>query len=418
MPDDDFKLSLDIEANLSKLDSTLQQAAAKVSSAGAKMQAALFANGVGGQGGGFTGVSGIATPAASGPGVTGTSVSFGGNANIQTQSSINAQLAATQNNRLGGALVSNMSRSMGGGGGGPLGVPGWGRFAAGVAGAGYVGMRAIDSINNELSAYGSVKLAERYRDNLGASGYAERMQAAGQAEASARSVPLIGWAYGARLDMKRAAAYASGDYANSSSPSERAKGAFALRELQNTNNRGFLGGGYGGQLTALYQQSEQFQRDVIGNQGKMAPNDFKNFVREGSNNLKRQYDETVFGQQQKIADITSATQQSQFRAMGGSLFANLAEVQRQFRQPIATLEQQNDPRNRPELDALRKQQSAAMFETIVGSIQPAQEFTPGTIAAGGRVQGMFGQDQKVLQTLTHMDANIGASLMQAVVGRN
>lgn len=469
MPDSNFKLSLNVEADLSRLDNSLSRAASKVSAAGSKMQADLFSRGVGGGGGGLTGVSTIAAPAASGPGVMGTSVSFGGGANISTQSTINAQLqrvaamtampgvagtatafggailpnsiagvmgtgvafggglnAATQstinaqlantaNSKLGVAMVSNIATRMGGGGG--YGMPSWGRMAAGIGGAAYIGKEAIDSAVTMLGAYDNARLAQNYRE-IGSSGYAEQMSAAAAAEAKMRAVPALGWIRGASLDIDRQSAYAAGDYANSASPADKASGAFDLRAIQYRNQQGFMGGGYGGKLTTLSQQSDQFLRDVIGKQGHMAPNDFSAYVSAGIKDLNRTFEETKFTQSQKLQDISSYTQQSQMRALGGNLFANLNEIQRQFSEPIATLERQNNPDNRPELEALRKQQSAATMEALIGGIRPAQEFTPGTMATGSRVQGIFGQDQKTLQTLMHMDANIGASLMQATVGRN
>ena len=424
---DDFKLSVDIEANLTKLDQSLNMAQQKVSQAGQRMQSALFGAGVGGQGGGgFTGASPIATQNAASGHVSGSAVSFGGGANMvpgNTASILEMNSKAQRDAALYrqmqidsilgprggslGAMQSGLAR-LGISAASPLTMA-VGAGAAAITGGNYALPIAIQSQQLQFSA-------QAVRGVQGTGAYAagetfrqldyqiENMQAPG-------NLAIIP---GANTLTRNLSEYLYNK--KTGHPMNFGKAADVSDEIAGFRREVGIGfGGYVGEKAGL-----DFERQQFATKNKVTE------VQLGSAMAKAERDSanTAFDLRRSIIErdrsvdlltLEGNAQMSQLNAFGAGGVAKLIGIRTQFQAERL----KTNPNDAERLAALNRAESSASLEAITSGLQPGQEFTPGMAALGSNeVAGFRGQESKTIKYLMNIDRNLGAGLVDSLVGRN
>lgn len=426
MPDD-FKLSIDIEANLNKLDQSLNMATQKVQTAGRRMQSDLFGAGLGGST--FTGISPMAQQAASGH-VSGMAASFGGGANIAygNANNINAmnlaaaqyasrnasfdreqrlrQLFGPQQTFMGG--LESLAGRFGVSAASPMAITA-GIGAAGIAGANYAlplmiqagQIQQAGNIIRGVSGTGPYAAGEQFRQlqtilqNVQAPGGLRFIPGVNQALRSAieyRSYQTTG--HGTNLGMAAQIA------------DERAG-------FQRETAVGF--GGYTGELENLRFDRAQLAtrvESVRAQLGSAAANAFQADANRAFDqraaNIAR--DRTI-----DLLTIRNQTTQSTLNAFGAPVLSRLVGIRTQFQSERL----KTNPLDFQRLTALSRAESAANLEAITSGTQPAQEFIPGTTAFGAdRVSGLRGQAPETLRVLRQIAGSLDADRITSLVGRN
>ncbi len=390
MPDD-FKLSVDIEANLTKLDNTLNLAQQKVAMAGANMQRSLDLS----VGGGATAMSPIAGGQQGGT-IPGTGISFGGGLNA---SAGNGQRPSYN---LSAEAVSQL---MGGGAGrGGVNKTSKAMAAATRLGAysfaGYAAFKAADTLIGIAGGERQLLLGRSRGDQVA------EYEGAGQIQQTYESVPILG----NLLSSYRKATNGT-DYTASASARRQA------RDL-NLQNKNVFGG-----LDARKREID-FEQNVAqpATLAQMASNgvDRSTLQELSGRQTEHTYAENKrlkFDTNQALLDIKSSTAQSRLRTMGLGGLADIEAIKQSHRSDIALADQQGET-GKKIAESLRTLQSSEIVESIMGNMQNAQEVNPASASLGSgsvRLGSTQGQDPGTVYLLSKIADNTASG---GVVGRN
>jgi hypothetical protein len=394
MPNDDFKLSVDVEANLAKLDATLSVAQQKVLTAGANMQRSLniapmgFASGVG------TAAYGNAQMGPTGA----QGVVFGG------------QLNATAGNGMaqrGAPPGFSYAASR-------MATPGfWSQ-----AGSAYRGM--LGAMGTLAAGYGAAVTGGTLADNmamanagvgptrgfLGALGMSSIDEALGSlARFGANSTPL------GRIGPVRS-------WLQEKGISDSGNWETKLRTEQSAMQSLSAYGGLKGTLAHLdFQRNTILPRELaqmeIRGISKMDRDAYQSWQ---LSNIRAQEHRGITLDRVEHRDIQLSTREMMQRAMGMALPAELTGLQREYNQRFAQAGLENWSEDK--MNALRQNFKAAKLSALLSGMAPATAMEPNGMALGTnsvQIGIANGQDPDALRFLRGIFENTASG---AVVMRN
>ncbi len=383
---DDFKLSVDIEADLTKLDNTLNTAVQKTEVAGRRMQENLLLG---------AGASGMPLLPGTTFGIPGGGVGVGGGG-------------------FGGG---------GGGAGGGGGIPGGGGGGA-FGGALRIGAIAYAAAKgNELlaaNAHGMLELQNAIMAGGRGDRVAEAQYASGF-EQVLRSVPILGTAFGATADTARYGSRVASNFFGGSEtatgralqrfgqdPAQSARTRLETEQLGIQANRGIFGGGYYGELEDMnYRYGTVLDRDIQRKRyAGDTDSDIADYVAEQGRNQAREHQEITIRRNVDMRTIKSGTTQANLRSFGAGGLANILGIQTQFQNEI----EMTNPADVQRRGALASQRDAEIMSAIMSGMRPAEAFTPGALALGNgaiRAGSLRNQDADVTKGLMHVADKLG-----------
>ncbi len=345
---DDFKISLDIEGNLTRLDNMLSQAEQKVTSSAMRMQTGIK-NGIGEALAHRLGIS-FVTPTTAAIG-TSQAVLRGATALLEYT---NTRMASERGFRTSSSFAGSSA---------------YGPYGAGEQ------LRGIQTGLDNWQAPGLLGM-----------------------------VPGVGALKDALIRRKSEQNLREGkstlDFNALAQSSDEAAG------LQKNAAYGF--GGYTGEMAALSFERKQASthiQSVRMSQGNDAAN---KLAAATDKQLSLSQDKIEFFNKQNMANITSYTAQSRLGAMGLGKYGDVLETQRSFNRQIELAKKQNQP----ELAGmLTNQMNAQLSEQFMGNISPAQELSaPQALGAGSvRLGSVNGQNDAYLSFLSKIAQNTGSS---------
>lgn len=450
---DDMKLSIDISADLTKLDGTLAAAQAKVQAAGQSMQRAvtfgptygggyaqLPAAGVpfSGAGGGGMGGGGSLPPAGGAYGAGGGNFGLPAAGRVQVSY---ARVVGPPGGGFGGGGGGGMLPPAGGFGGGGQGNPGgggWGQFVNPFI------QQSIANGRSWINKPGNLlRLGAGVEGIAAAAKGVEQLEYAGrnngnpilQNEFSAgfenvfRSIPLVGGLWGSALDSTRSAGRVIGDLFGGnkirdffSDPASSASAASQALDQSRILNAGFKGGGTSGKLRDI-----QFERDNI------LPMELERMRASGADSdtrgmyessrsavLSQQYAEVkAIDFPNEMNAISSATRQSQMRISGMGLQAGIEEIRQSYATQLRTLSFQPGEENRQLERALVGQRNSAIAEYSLNSLKPVTSVSNPLNEAVGvgsvSIGSMSGQDPNRVRAFLAAASGMGAGTSSPVV---
>ena len=396
---DDFKLSVSVEADLTRLDNSLNQAIAKTRAAGRQMQEAMH-----GGTGGYMGTSSLAGMAPSSPTMPGTPISWGNNLNASAGNGMMPPIPPTAWQK----FANNFMGKGGLGFGMPLAV------TAGIIAA-QTRMQVNKSVLGTTLAGQNMFMAAARGDTVSAYSY----QA--QAEESIRNMPLVGGIMGYAVDNSRLASRIGSNLFGGQNtsigralqsmgmdPRVTSEAALENEKMRIQNNRGIFGGGYLGELAEIkYKYGTLAHREIQD----MAARGVESSVLEDrqaelNRSYRREMQENDIKRKNDLRSIKSATTQANMNAFGYSGLANIVGIQTQFANELAM----TNPEDKARRDALKSLQSSQIMAEVMGNMQPAQAITPGTMELGGgavRTGSVRNQDPDTLRALMNLGDKLG-----------
>lgn len=388
---DDLKLGIDVSADLSKLDSSLQRAEQKVAASGQRMQKAATFSPIG-AGSVMTGAGGMSAPHPNA--VSFASVNTGGGSFSPGGGGFTVQSGQGGSSGAGGAGVASVLRS------------GWGRAiaAAGIV----VGAGALEAdAGNILRSDQYFRQASR-QNNMRQAGHF-----LAEEERSWGNIPLVGG-----MIVSASRQFRNINYEATSGALESA------RQMESANAPGLFGGGLGGRRRAL-QDAARLNSDELTNMraNRVHPDAIKERLRQMSISMGQDIQELDIDTQQRDKNYQSQISQMKLSALGLGKYANILSINRGFEDKIAH-SVSDDPSVGRNLRAL---QSATVRAAMLSGLQPAQEVSisgmGGALAQGSvRMGSLSGQsDDFIKQTLGEIAENTGtmggALAARAVIGR-
>lgn len=416
---DDLKMVVDISADLSKLDSSLQRAEAKVAASGQKMQrAASFTPGVG-VGSSMTSAGGGFLMAAPHPNnVSFSSLNAGGGGGFGSPGAfrIGAGNAGTSMGAFGlnrpppnAVSFSSLNATAGGGFGGGGGGINWASIGSGGDGDGGAGGAAMagmmsSTLGRAAGLAGMVYAAARTGTTLGASaGNYDRARGAffnagsGRnrahflAEMEQHPMPI----FGGMMETYRQQGWggpnqfgANINFTNTGAVQED------ITSINRRNNLGMFGGGLAGKFRDL-SVAKGLMHDEMERMhyNKVDPNTITNYWNSATADMRRQRDELGVDEQQRHLNLSSAAKQMNLRAMGMGKYAEIEAINRSFGDQLAHAVD-DTPQHRQDLQRLQRTSVAAV---MFGNRLPAQAVSMSGMgesfrAGSVRVGSMSGQD--------------------------
>ncbi len=423
---DDFKLSVDIEADLSRLDNTLNAAEAKVAAAGQRMQRSL--TGGGGGSGGYAGVSPIAGPQAS-----------PGSANIFTPR--------------GGTFFGPNLNAMGGNGGAPPPAPPWWLFAGGQTGIrgvlgslgnsalGAMGMGGYGAMASNLGTAGGVAMvgtaiavataSRAFSISTNALQNERAMRTAGDLQGLGTSAGASGGllqqaqaienrqAPGLLRYFPGANGLAQTAYSNAAEREFQKGGGINLNNLRGvaaTMSESFAAqsanlsayGDFAGRAATLQRERQQIDADYVrkrDTEGAVTAD-----IWWHAQNDRLTATAQVMNTQQINAVRTTRLSGTQavLGAMGMGTMSNVLGIQNDLQNQLSMTP--DVAGNKPMRDAMRIAAGGKTVAALMGGMTPAQEFTPGMVDMGSgaiRSGSMRNQDPGVLTALNDIAKKVG-----------
>ena len=365
---DDLKLGVDISADLSKLDTSLQRAEQKVAASGQRMQKAATFNPSIGIGSSMTGSAAGGLQSAPHP----NAVSF---------SSLNAKpgkpLTGGQQfaNAVSGFLNQNV---LGGGGGGVVGASGY------TSGGGFGGMlgnsalflqrNLMAGIATAAATVGTVEAVQKGTDvwtqmqlTSSTSSYRSHLQGLAAVQDSVRNIPI----FGGILD------YMSRDESNTN-----------WRNTANVNeqnialgrkiDRGLFGGGLAGDRRDLANERKLLadNRDEMMRQNVWDPVANNNYHKKDADLRMREAQNNIQIEQRSM-NMENQISGNRLRAMGLGKYANIMDINRTYDEQIALASGNKDFKgDLPQFVAqLKRAKSSEVMAAIMSGLQPAQEIS-------------------------------------------